>query len=217
VNTSGASVQGLACLPVRCIWGVDRVIPVSSHVTPAAGIVGRKWTAEQGTAFVSIPPCRSRLAPAGHPHRPCLHARQAMESWKGLSPTPYQEAKQRAADQLITRTRNDLVPGLSGISSVREVGTPRSLAPSWAAIRAATKPIRTAPCQACFADARSTHRIPKPSTASADSCFPGQGLETPCLQRLRLWPPRPAPIWASTPEALRDNCARYTNRSKRAL
>ncbi|MDJ0900536.1 MAG: carotene isomerase [Xenococcus sp. MO_188.B8] len=79
----------------------------------------------EGTIFVSIPTLLDPdLAPAGH-HIIHTFTPSWIEDWQGLSPQAYQEKKEAAASQLISRLET-IFPGLSTGLDYQEVGTPRT-------------------------------------------------------------------------------------------
>lgn len=81
--------------------------------------------AEAGTIFVSIPTLLDpSLAPPGH-HIIHAFTPSRIESWQGLTNLAYQQQKEKAADQVITRLEK-LFPNLSQNLDYQEVGTPRT-------------------------------------------------------------------------------------------
>jgi prolycopene isomerase len=79
----------------------------------------------QGTIFVSIPTLLDpTLAPAGH-HIIHSFTPSWIEEWQGLSPSQYQERKEAAADEIVTRLEK-IFPGLLDALDYQEVGTPRT-------------------------------------------------------------------------------------------
>ncbi len=86
------------------------------------------WTqleAEQGTLFVSIPTLLDpSLAPAGY-HIVHAFTPSWLQTWQGLSPRQYEQAKEAAAARLIDRLQT-LFPGLDAALDHQEVGTPRT-------------------------------------------------------------------------------------------
>lgn len=78
-----------------------------------------------GTIFVSIPTLLDpSLAPAGH-HIVHTFTPSWMQDWEGLSASDYEEKKEAAAAQLITRLEQ-IFPHLSEHLDYQEVGTPRT-------------------------------------------------------------------------------------------
>jgi prolycopene isomerase len=81
--------------------------------------------AEQGTIFVSIPTLLDpSLAPPGH-HIIHTFTPSWMQEWENLSPSQYQEKKEKAADRLVDRL-TQLFPDLKNGLDYQEVGTPRT-------------------------------------------------------------------------------------------
>ncbi|NQV10387.1 MAG: carotene isomerase [Cyanobacteria bacterium] len=150
------------------------VIPADSHCHHLLLESWAEMEAEQGTVFVSIPTLLDPdLAPGGH-HIVHAFTPSAMESWKGLSPTAYQEAKQLAADRLISRLEA-ILPGLGAAISVREVGTPRSHRRFLGRHQGSYGPIPALRLPGLLPMPFNRTGIPNLYSVG-DSCFPGQGL-----------------------------------------
>jgi prolycopene isomerase len=150
------------------------VIPAGSHCHHLLLERWEEMEAEQGTVFVSIPTLLDpALAPPG---RHIVHAftPSAIDTWKGLGPTAYAQAKQAAADRLIRRLESFL-PGLGAAITHREVGTPRSHRRFLGRHQGSYGPIPAL---------RLPGLLPMPFNRTGipglycvgDSCFPGQGL-----------------------------------------
>ena len=150
------------------------LIPAGSHCHHLLLERWEEMEAEQGTVFVSIPTLLDpALAPPG---RHIVHAftPSAIDTWKGLEPTAYAQAKQAATDRLIRRLESFL-PGLGAAITHREVGTPRSHRRFLGRHQGSYGPIPAL---------RLPGLLPMPFNRTGipglycvgDSCFPGQGL-----------------------------------------
>jgi prolycopene isomerase len=149
-------------------------IPPGTHVHHLLLERWEEMEAEQGTLFVSIPTLLDpSLAPAGH-HIVHSFTPSSMDTWQGLTPTAYGEAKQAAADRVIGRLEA-ILPGLGAAISLKEVGTPRSHRRFLGRKGGSYGPIPAM---------RLPGLLPMPFNRTGirdlycvgDSCFPGQGL-----------------------------------------
>ncbi|MBD1996200.1 carotene isomerase [Leptolyngbya sp. FACHB-541] len=79
----------------------------------------------EGTIFLSVPTLLDPdLAPSGH-HILHTFTPSWIEDWQGLSPSEYQQKKDKVADQIVSRLEK-LFPGLSAALDYQEAGTPRT-------------------------------------------------------------------------------------------
>ena len=149
-------------------------IPPGTHVHHLLLERWEEMEAEQGTMFVSIPTLLDpSLAPAGH-HIVHSFTPSSMDTWQGLGPTAYGEAKQAAADRVIGRLEA-ILPGLGAAIHLKEVGTPRSHRRFLGRKGGSYGPIPAMRLPGLLPMPFNRTGIPD-LYCVGDSCFPGQGL-----------------------------------------
>ena len=149
-------------------------IPPGTHMHHLLLERWEEMEAEQGTLFVSIPTLLDpSLAPTGHHIVHCFTP-SWIDTWQGLDPRAYGEAKQAAADRVIGRLEA-ILPGLGAAVRLKEVGTPRSHRRFLGRKGGSYGPIPAMRLPGLLPMPFNRTGIPA-LYCVGDSCFPGQGL-----------------------------------------